>query len=189
MDRLAVGFLLLGWFCWPTIAADDAAAQTPLLPETAVVATVGDDAITAGEVNRFVAKVGHGYKLDAVALPALQAAALEELVNRRLVLAYAERTNSTPAPEEIDRGLAQLKSKLASQHGSLADYLKAESIAESDLRRQVTWNLVWQKCLAQHMTQQRLESFFQSHHREFDGTELAVSHILLRPQPAASAGP
>jgi hypothetical protein len=67
MDRIAGGFLLLGWFCWPTIAAGDAAAQTPLLPETAIVATVGDDSITAGEVNRLVAKVGRGRNVNAAA--------------------------------------------------------------------------------------------------------------------------
>jgi parvulin-like peptidyl-prolyl isomerase len=48
------------------------------------------------------------------------------------------------------------------------------------VRRQVTWELTWQKYRSRYVTAERLESFFEKHHREFDGTEVSVSHILLK---------
>ena len=59
--------------------------------------------------------------------------------------------------------------------------LKAESITPADLERQVLWQLVWDRYLAKYRTPQRRETWFQNHHRDLDGTELVVSHILLRP--------
>ncbi len=61
----------------------------------AVVATVGSDPIRAGEVERLVAKATRGKRLDPDRLRFLQAQSLEEIVARRLVLAYARRTGET----------------------------------------------------------------------------------------------
>ncbi len=69
----------------------------------------------------------------------------------------------------------------------MSDVLKAESITAADLERQVLWRLVWDRYLAKYRTPERREIWFQKHHRDLDGTELVVSHILLR--PAAGAGP
>ena len=47
--------------------------------------------------------------------------------------------------------------------------------------------MVWERYLVRYATDERVQSYFQSHRREFDGTELVVSHILL--QPSLGAGP
>ena len=47
--------------------------------------------------------------------------------------------------------------------------------------------MVWDRDLAKYCTPERRASWFQNHHAELDGTELVVSHILLR--PAAGAAP
>jgi len=65
--------------------------------------------------------------------------------------------------------------------------LKQHSIGQSDLRRQIAWDLTWPKYLAQYITEARLAEYFQAHRREFDGTQLAVSHILLQPEAGAAA--
>ncbi len=121
-------------------------------------------------------------------MPLLKAQTLEEILDRRLVLAYASRTGSAPTPEEIDAELNKLKARLASLRQSLADYLKGESITENDLKRQIAWNLVWEKYLAQYVTEARLETYFQTHLRDFDGSEVSVSHILLRIEKNSGPG-
>ena len=60
-------------------------------------------------------------------------------------------------------------------------------MTEADLKRQIEWDLTWKKFLARYLTDERLASYFNSHRREFDGTQISVSHILLRPK--AGAGP
>ena len=147
----------------------------------AVVATVGSDAIRIGEVERVVAKAARGKKLDPDSQRFLQAQAIEEIIARRLVLAYARRMSETPSDEELAAERAALKAQLAARRRTLDDFLKTESLRPADLDRQLAWNVVWRKYVARYATEERLASYFAAHHRDYDGTQLVVSHILLRP--------
>ena len=82
--------------------------------------------------------------------------------------------------------MAELNAKLKSQHRSLDDFLKTRSITEDDLRRQLAWNVVWEKYTARYVTSARMERYFQAHRRELDGSRVSVSQILLT--PAARCG-
>jgi len=100
-----------------------------------------------------------------------------------LVLAYARRNGEGPTAEELAAERAALKSQLAARRRSIDDLLKAESIGQADLERQFAWNVVWRKYVARYATEERLAAYFAAHRREFDGTQLVVSHILLRSSP------
>ncbi len=152
-----------------------------------MAATVGAEAVTTGEVERFLARVLHGRASGPKLLPYARAQGLEEVVARRLVLIYAQRKGEAASDEELAAATARLKSRLAAQHRSIADQLKAEGIRQADLRRQLAWDIVWDKYLGRYLTAERRALYFQAHRRELDGTQLVVSHILLR--PAAGAGP
>jgi parvulin-like peptidyl-prolyl isomerase len=151
--------------------------------ENAVVATVGEEPIEAREVNRWLEKVTRGKTIPPEGMSFLRDRILEEIINRRLVLAYARRTGQSATESEIDKALADVKSRLAAQRKTFAEYLQAQSVTEAELRRQLEWNVVWEKCLAKYITPERLEKYFDAHRREFDGTELSVSHILLAIPP------
>ena len=150
-----------------------------------VVATVGDAPISARDVERLLRKATGGKQVNPAALPVLKAQVLAEIVDRRLVLAYARRTNAAPGKAEIDASVTEVKTALELKGRSLEGYLKEEGITEADLRRQAAWRLVWPEYLARYVTEERLAAYFKEHRREFDGTQVAVSHILLRPAPGA----
>jgi parvulin-like peptidyl-prolyl isomerase len=150
-----------------------------------IVATVGDETIRLVEVERLAAKLSQGKKPSPASRPYLQAQLLEQIIARRLVLAYAQRADEAPTAEELAAARAKVESQLAAQHGSLADFLKTRSISQSDFDRQLAWNVVWERYVARYVTPKRLEAFFAAHRRDFDGTEMEVSHILLRPSAAA----
>jgi len=188
MREIDTQIIVLGCFCLTALSAGGALIQDQRSSEQeVVVATVDGQPIYLSEVERLLGKVSHGQEVNPAALPVLQAQVLSEIVDRRLVLAYAKRTKSGPSAAEVDAALAELTSKLKVQGSSLERFLQEQSITEADLQRQVTWNLAWQMYLARYVTDARLESFFKAHHREFDGSEVSVSHILLRPK--ADAGP
>jgi parvulin-like peptidyl-prolyl isomerase len=147
----------------------------------AIAATVGGEPIQAGEVERLVSKAAHGKKFDADSLQFLQAQALEEIIARRLVLAYARRIGDPPTESELAAERAALKSQLAARRRSLDDFLKSESISQSDLDRRLAWNVTWRKYVGRYATEERLAAYFTAHRRQYDGTQLVVSHILLRP--------
>ena len=169
------------------LVAGAAAQGLSRLEPAAVVATVGDEPIEAGEVNRRLDELTRGKKIAADALPIAQAQALAEILDRRLILAYARRTQSGATAEEVDKAVAELHQRLAAQQRSLGDYLRDQAMTEGDLRRQIAWKLTWERYLAKYVTEPRLASYFEAHRREFDGTEVMASHILL--QPAPGSGP
>lgn len=148
-------------------------------PQT-VVARVGREAIFAREVTRLVDRAAPGGKFAPDALPPLQAQALAELVNRRLVLAYAQRSGESPSDEEVSNETAALLAKLQRQGKSVSDFLLSQSATERELRRQIAWNLLWPRYLARYLTTARVEAYFAAHRRELDGSQVSVSHILLR---------
>jgi parvulin-like peptidyl-prolyl isomerase len=185
LPRLALAICFTASLFNAAIAAQP--PKTSPAAEHVVAATVGDESITTGEVARRAAAFTQGQAVNPAARPALEAAALGDLVDRRLVLAYARRTGAFPEPAEINAALTRLKARLAAQGQSITDYLKTQSLDSEGLRRQIAWGIVWEKYLAKYVTAERTEAFFQSHRREFDGTQIAVSHILLRPAKGSDA--
>jgi peptidyl-prolyl cis-trans isomerase SurA len=146
-----------------------------------VVATVGDDPVDLAEVQRMVELVFHDKKPTGELLPMAQAQVLEEIVNRRLVLAFARRTGDLPGERELAKAKKQLQLRVAAQGGKASTMPRDASKGDADLDRQVLWRLAWDRYLAKYRTPQRRQAWFKAHHRDLDGTQLAVSHILLQP--------
>jgi parvulin-like peptidyl-prolyl isomerase len=161
--------------------------QSQPTTESPIAATVGDDPVAVIEAQRMMDSIFRDKKPTGDLLPAAQAQVLEEIVNRRLVLTYARSAGDVPDAEELAKAKRELQVRLAAQGRKVSDVLKAESITPADLERKVVWQLVWDRYLARYRTSQRRETWFRNHHSELDGTELAISHILLR--PAVGAGP
>ena len=144
-----------------------AATETP---GATVAATVGDDPITLADVKRTLESV----PAEKRSLPLVQAVALEETVNRWLVVAYARRAGDVPSDEALAKAKKQLQLRLAAQGRKSGD--------AAELDRQVLWRLIWDRYLTKFRTPERRKAWFGAHHRDVDGTQLAVSHILLRPE-------
>lgn len=153
------------------LAVDRGAAQ--------VVATVGGEPILAGQVQRMVKEATAGREVNPAAMPLVQAQVLEEIIERRLVLAYARRTQSGPSEAEIDAAVKTL----AVQGGAKQE----PSSTDADRHARVVWRLTWEKYLARYVTDERMEAYFEAHRRELDGTRLEVSQILLRPKGSGPA--
>jgi parvulin-like peptidyl-prolyl isomerase len=188
MAPFVLRIITLGCICHLLLIAGEILAQKSSATAQEVVATVDDEPIYASDITRVLNKVVRGHDVNPAASELMKAQILEEIVDRRLVLAYARRTGCAPKTEEVDLELGKLKSKLASKQQSWAEYLKSQSITEIELKRQIAWNLVWEKYLAKYITESRLESYFKTHRRDFDGSKVAVSHILLQPPKNAKPG-
>lgn len=187
MRRVVAPIALLASLLLAGRGAGGGPAEGPSAEDRVIVATVGGEPIYAGRVARMLRKATAGREVNPKVLPRLRARLLAELVDRRLVLAYARRTDSGADPSKVDEAVAALQAKLAAEGGSPVRFLEERSSTEAELRRQIHWELTWQKYLARYITEKRLAAYFQAHRREFDGTQISVSHILLR--APAGAGP
>ena len=90
--------------------------------------------------------------------------------------------------EDLAAAKARALSQAAAQGRTLPAVLGAASTAKSDVQRQLAWNVLWEQYLAKYLTAEREDAYFQTHRRELDGTELPVSHVLLRAGWTAQPG-
>ncbi|MDY0165489.1 MAG: peptidylprolyl isomerase [Thermoguttaceae bacterium] len=145
-----------------------------------VLATVGGEPIHAREVDALLEAARRRHEVDAAAVPELRRRLLQELIARRLALAYAQRTGTGAGREPIDEAVGALRAQLQRAGTTLEAHLAERGQTPADLRRELAWSLTWRKYLEQYLTDERLKAHFQSHRRSFDGTEIEVSQILLR---------
>jgi parvulin-like peptidyl-prolyl isomerase len=110
----------------------------------------------------------------------LQAQALDQLINRQLVLRQLERQQQQVKDAEVDLELARLRDRLARQEVTWEQFLQRLGMTESEQRRGLIWHLTWSRFLAPCLADDKLEEFFRAHHRDFDGTQVRVAHILWK---------
>jgi parvulin-like peptidyl-prolyl isomerase len=115
----------------------------------------------------------------------LKRAALDQVIDRRLVLAYLTKTAQAASKADIDLELAQFEKDLKSQNLSLAEHAKRVALSLDDIRRALVWKISWKRYCEKHLTPQNLEKYFQQHRRDFDGTQLRVAQILFKLKPDA----
>lgn len=179
--------------CAAAIAiAADPAAKPAVSPPAATAAAEGNPmvAIVAGrpiyerQVERMMAAATHGKAVGGEAGARVKAAVLMQLVDRKLAEHYLDQAHLSATPDEIDAEMAHLKTELEHAKKTLPDYLARIGQSEAAVRAELGWEIGWRKFLKREMTDDALEAFFKAHQRDFDGTEVRVSHILLRPTVA-----
>ena len=181
--QTACGFARIVGSPLAALACVAAARPVSAADREAVVATVGDEPIRAGEVERLVAKATRARSPIRTPCDSFSRSCSKRSLPGDWCWPTPIETARRRPPTELAAERAALKTQLAAQRRSIDDLLKAESIGQADLDRQFAWNVVWRKYVARYATEERLAAYFAAHRRDFDGTQLVVSHILLRPSP------
>ncbi|MCU0980065.1 MAG: peptidylprolyl isomerase [Pirellulaceae bacterium] len=161
-------------------SAHPLAAEPEPRPPSTVVATVDGVPITAGEWQRELDRAVQDRELAPAALQPARDAALKQLIDRRLVVAYMKQNGFAARPQEVDRQLQRIRTRLEQQALTLDQYLQRTGLDSVELRQNVEWQIGWPRFLERYLTDENRERYFQQHRREFDGTEVSVAHILFR---------
>ena len=149
--------------------------------EPAIAAKVGKEAVYVAEVDDLLASRRRKSTTDDS--PELRAAALEQLINQRLVAQYLAREGYAVAKGESDELVDELKRKLSGQNLTFDEFRHRHQLTEHMVRRRLEWDVMWSEFLANEATDEVLEKFFDAHRRDYDGSELRVSHILFAVKP------
>jgi parvulin-like peptidyl-prolyl isomerase len=151
-----------------------------------VVAQVNDKPIYKGDVDQALAALLRAQNISPSAdpKPEHQAAVLDLLIGQRLYVDYIERNDELKASAEelkkiVDDMGRQLREK---QRISLEQYARQRGLTKDALVSQIAIDLSRQKLVQKYDTPEWVEPYFKQHARHFDGTQLRVSHILLRPK-------
>jgi peptidyl-prolyl cis-trans isomerase C len=155
-----------------------------------VVAQVNGKPIHKGEVDRALATLLKAQQISSTTQsPEFQAAVLEMLIGQRLYADYIERNDDLKASEEEVKKIVedlrrQLREKTErKQRISLEQYVRNQfGLTLEGFESQIAGDLSRQKLVNKYNTPEWVEPYFKRHAQHFDGTELRVSHILLRPK-------
>lgn len=118
--------------------------------------------------------------------PAVIEAAVEQWIERLVVLAFLERNQLASSAERVAAELATLDQKLREVGSSLEAYCGRSGIRRDALQRHLQWELSWNRYVARRVTDESLEKLYNLYPAEFDGRRRQLAHIVL-PWTAAGA--
>ena len=182
--RFALAIAVLA--CTKSLAGQQAAPASPVKPAPqAIVATVSGQEVMAGEVELEFRQAYGDKKLNDSERKLLLARARDQVIDRRLVLGYLGKGGFAASNSDVDLALAQLEKQLAAQERTLKEHYQELGASPEDIRQTLLWKLSWQRFLAQRLTDENLQKYFDRNKQHFDGTQLHVAHILFKPQSEA----
>jgi peptidyl-prolyl cis-trans isomerase SurA len=144
------------------------------------LASVNGETIAPSEVEQELRRAFGERAAKETERKRLERAALDQVIDRRLVLGYLTKTGQAASEQDVDLALAQLEKELKSQELTLQQHCEKTGQTMIDLRRALAWRQSWQRYLQRQLSEQNLEKYFQRYRREFDGTQLHVAQILLK---------
>jgi parvulin-like peptidyl-prolyl isomerase len=151
-----------------------------------VAARVNGEPVYAAEVEAEFRRAYGEQQIAGEQRERLMKAALAQVIDRRLVLAYLRRAGQAASSQDVEFALAQFEKELKAQNLMLQQHAEQVGLTLDDIRRSLEWKLSWQRYLDKQLTDANLEKYFDRYRREFDGTRLRVAQILLKLPPDAN---
>ncbi len=156
--------------------------------ESIVAATVSDAAggqyeITTGAARALLAHAV-STAVEASNNKALMNAAVNQLVDRRLVYDFLNQSTKKIGEAEIRLELEQFALQLAKVEQTLEAYLTKRSLLKNELEFEIGWRLAWSRYLKDQLTDDLLAKFFEQNRCQFDGSKIKVAHLLVKPSSA-----
>lgn len=165
---------------------DDGGADPLAAAGAQRVATVAGEEITLADLERMVRRRARGRALAGDRLARVRAQAMGQLVEETLLRQEVARREIEVTDLEINTRIANMSQELAARKSSLDEFLAASGMDRAGLRRLVSLEIALPKLVSGIMTQEKVREVFEARRRDFDGTRVRVSHVILRPD--ASAG-
>ncbi len=175
--RLAVVGLLTA-----CIAASAAAQESKGPP---IAAMVNGQPVYLAEVLNAMVKFGKIPNVKAPVKAEEFADTLNQIIERRLVVQMMTRDGGYFTEEEVEKALKEFRSELA-ENVSLEQAVEKQQLSMDTLRTELIWQIAWNRYLDRNLTDQ-LQNYFNAHRKNFDGTQVQASHILLRPESAGQS--
>jgi parvulin-like peptidyl-prolyl isomerase len=160
------------------------AADLPAAGAADVIATVGSAVILRGDLDRVVRRTLTGMQGDLVTAERrheIEATALEQLVDQRLLRNEIARQQIPVSAAELEAAIRKLQEQLTERGVAWDQFLERSGLDAEAVREQAALEIGLDKLLRPQLRDDRLGAVFQKRRRELDGTRMRVSHIVLRP--------
>lgn len=154
-----------------------------------IAATVNGAPITVGEVTTLATKKLSGLKTVDPALEIrVQAELLQGMVDFRLLQTYFKDSPNRASEEQVGAAMESLRKQIVAKDPNMTLEKLATAAGQSSdqFREELLIKISINKEIGSNAKVTDLEAFFNDHRAEFDGTELRVSHVLMRPLQRAT---
>lgn len=179
MPRWLPRSILLGVLGW-AVALDGSDPVGAASPDD-VIARCGDASITYGQVETVMRRLGTSGLPPGPQRQRAEAAVLEQLIDEQVLEAELARAGIEVPAEQVDAMLEQLRQQVTNRGEDFDAFLAASGRSRDTVRRQVALEVALDRYVRPRITASALAQAFAKHKRDYDGTRLRVSHILLRP--------
>jgi parvulin-like peptidyl-prolyl isomerase len=167
-------------------AADPAQAAKSDLPPVAVY--VNGEPIFVAELLHNYENIAEARQLSEGRADRSKAELLDQLINRRLAIQAIERIGTLVSGQELNERMKNLEAQLRQQKMTPEQFARARGVNLDTVRKDIIWELGWDRYLERKLAD-ALEQYFNEHKKDLDGTQIRVSHILLRPEKFSDAQP
>ncbi|MBI3838786.1 MAG: peptidylprolyl isomerase [Planctomycetia bacterium] len=173
--------LALGLVFWALSGAGSLLAEEPTAQpdERPIAAIVNGDPIYVAEIEQLLAKVRSARQASPDRMPMLQAETLRQVVNQRVVEEAFKRDEVFLKESEIDKKVDKVRAQARAKGLTLDQFTAKQGVTINTLRHEMAWQIAWPKYVERNVID-ALEGYFKEHHKDFDGTLVRASHILLR---------
>lgn len=144
-----------------------------------VAATVNGEPIFTSEIVRLLIAENKMRSAGSPVPSAEFADVLNQIIMRRAVVQRMKREGGYYNEEEVNKEIAKIQASAAASKVSLQDFLARQGVSEETLRNEMIWQVAWPRYLDKNLTD-KLQAYFNAHRKDFDGTQVQASHILLR---------
>ena len=169
------------------VRAEPAAPAKANAQPSGAVAKVDGVEITRADVDIAI-RVGRAAATESrSSSPIMLAQALSQMIDRRVVENHLTQKGFALSEAELDAIIGNLKKELLDKGKTWESFLTDRGINDDIARRELRWEKSWNRYLVRNFNEEKIKLFFNNHRREFDGTELRVSHVLLRPAHSGDA--
>src|SRR5262245_26302630 len=112
-----------------------------------VAAKINGEPVFAAEAEAELALAYGDRKFTDAERKPLMRAALDQVIDRRLVIASLTKSGQAATKADIDFELSQLEKALKAQNQTLAQHCERTGQTPDDLRRSLAWKLSWKRYL------------------------------------------
>jgi peptidyl-prolyl cis-trans isomerase C len=146
-----------------------------------VLATITDgnlnDKVTRGELITFLSRYPIPEDEDR---EELYNGAIQRLINTKLLMMFLARQQIPVPAEKVDAQLEELKQRLKQDGQDLATALVQNNISLENIRKQYEDRIRWAEYQKKYATDAALRRYANEHRDLFSGTQIRVSHIMLK---------
>ncbi len=170
---------LLFAVCWAFIALTHSRCVSQST-EPQIAATVAKNVVTVELVEKLLARSLDDRPLSQSVKTLMQAKALDQLVGQLLVIEYLRTQGKLASDADVQLSLERLLEELGTVEQTLEQYLAEQGLTRNGLLNQLSFRLSWVRYLDASLTDENLHKHFDRFRRELDGSQVNVSHLLLK---------